>query len=196
MAEEDLGAIRGAILLTSIGEELAARVLQNLQPRYVQRLGSAIAALGTTTPQALHEAVEMLKQEVRGKISLTDSGDDYLRNVLERALGSERAQNILDRILVGADQSGIDALKWMDAPSIAELIKNEHPQIIAVILSHLEYDQAADVLSCSRSASATTRCSASPRWRGFNPMPCASSMRRWPASSRGPIACSRAVWAA
>ncbi|NBS94181.1 MAG: flagellar motor switch protein FliG, partial [Betaproteobacteria bacterium] len=127
MAEEDLGAIRGAILLTSIGEELAARVLQNLQPRYVQRLGSAIAALGTTTPQALHEAVEMLKQEVRGKISLTDSGDDYLRNVLERALGSERAQNILDRILVGADQSGIDAIKWMDPASIAELIKNEHP---------------------------------------------------------------------
>ncbi|NBT06893.1 MAG: flagellar motor switch protein FliG, partial [Betaproteobacteria bacterium] len=137
MAEEDLGAIRGAILLTSIGEELAARVLQNLQPRYVQRLGSAIAALGTTTPQALHEAVEMLKQEVRGKISLTDSGDDYLRNVLERALGSERAQNILDRILVGADQSGIDAIKWMDPASIAELIKNEHPQIIAVILAHL-----------------------------------------------------------
>jgi flagellar motor switch protein FliG len=146
MAEEDLGAIRGAILLTSIGEELAARVLQNLQPRYVQRLGTAIASLGTTTPEELHEAVEKLKLEVRGKISLTDSGDDYLRSVLERALGPERAQSILDRILVGADQSGIDAIKWMDPASIAELIKNEHPQIIAVILAHLDYDAAADVV--------------------------------------------------
>jgi flagellar motor switch protein FliG len=83
---------------------------------------------------------------VSGKVSLNDFQDDYLRNVLRRALGDERAGTILDRILVGADQSGIDALKWMDPPSIAELIKNEHPQIVAVILAHLEYDQAADVL--------------------------------------------------
>jgi len=146
MAEEDLAGKKSAILLSSIGEELAAAVLQHMMPREVQRVGTNIAILGTTSPDELHEAVEELKDAVRGKISLNDSQDEYLRNVLTKALGEERAGTILDRILVGADQSGIDALKWMDAASIAELIKNEHPQIIAVILAHLEYDQAADVL--------------------------------------------------
>lgn len=146
MAEEDLAAKKSAILLSSIGEELAAAVLQHMMPREVQRVGTNIAILGTTSPDELHEAVEELKDAVRGKISLNDSQDEYLRNVLTKALGEERAGTILDRILVGADQSGIDALKWMDAASIAELIKNEHPQIVAVILAHLEYDQAADVL--------------------------------------------------
>lgn len=146
MAEEDIPGKKSAVLLSSIGEELAASVLKFMMPREVQRVGTNIAILGTTSPEELHEAVEDLKQAVHGKISLNDSQDEYLRNVLTRALGEERANTILDRILVGADQSGIDALKWMDPPSIAELIKNEHPQIIAVILAHLEYDQAADVL--------------------------------------------------
>ena len=146
MAEEDLPGKKSAILLSSIGEELAAAVLQHMMPREVQRVGTNIAILGTTSPDELHEAVEELKDAVRGKISLNDSQDEYLRNVLTKALGEERAGTILDRILVGADQSGIDALKWMDPASIAELIKNEHPQIVAVILAHLEYDQAADVL--------------------------------------------------
>jgi len=146
MAEEDLAGKKSAILLSSIGEELAAAVLQHMMPREVQRVGTNIAILGTTSPEELHGAVEELKEAVRGKISLNDSQDEYLRNVLTKALGEERAGTILDRILVGADQSGIDALKWMDAASIAELIKSEHPQIIAVILAHLEYDQAADVL--------------------------------------------------
>lgn len=146
MAEEDMPGKKSAILLSSIGEDLAAAVLQHMMPREVQRVGTNIAMLGTTSPDELHEAVEELKLAVQGKISLNDSQDEYLRNVLKRALGEERAGTILDRILVGADQSGIDALKWMDAAAIAELIKNEHPQIIAVILSHLDYDQAADVL--------------------------------------------------
>ena len=146
MAEEDVAGKKSAILLSSIGEELAAAVLQHLMPREVQRVGTNIATLGTTSPDELHEAVNDLKAAVHGKISLNDSQDEYLRNVLTRALGEERAGTILDRILVGADQSGIDALKWMDPAGIAELIKNEHPQIIAVILAHLEYDQAADVL--------------------------------------------------
>ena len=146
MAEEDLAGKKSAILLSSIGEELAAAVLQHMMPREVQRVGTNIAILGTTSPDELHEAVQDLKNAVHGKISLNDSQDEYLRNVLTRALGEERAGTILDRILVGADQSGIDALKWMDPSSIAELIKNEHPQIVAVILAHLEYDQAADVL--------------------------------------------------
>jgi flagellar motor switch protein FliG len=146
MAEEDIPGKKAAILLSCVGEELAAAVLRHMMPREVQRVGANIALLGTTSPNELHEVVDELKMAVSGKVSLNDFQDEYLRNVLRRALGDERAGTILDRILVGADQNGIDALKWMDPPSIAELIKNEHPQIVAVILAHLEYDQAADVL--------------------------------------------------
>ncbi|NBU59259.1 MAG: flagellar motor switch protein FliG, partial [Betaproteobacteria bacterium] len=120
MAEEDVAGKKSAILLSSIGEELAAAVLQHMMPREVQRVGTNIAILGTTSPDELHDAVLDLKNAVHGKISLNDSQDEYLRNVLTRALGEERAGTILDRILVGADQSGIDALKWMDASGIAE----------------------------------------------------------------------------
>jgi flagellar motor switch protein FliG len=67
--------------------------------------------------------------------------------VLTKALGTERASGVIDRILRGNDTGGIEALKWMDGASIAEMIKNEHPQIIATILVHLERDAAADVLT-------------------------------------------------
>jgi flagellar motor switch protein FliG len=146
MAETDTAGKKSAILLTAIGEELAAEVLKNMLPREVQRIGINLASLGATSPSELHEAVDELRMAVIGKISLSSSSDEFLRNVLTKALGEERANSLLDRILVGTDQGGIEALKWMDAGSIAELIKQEHPQVIAVVLSNLEYDQAADAL--------------------------------------------------
>ena len=75
------------------------------------------------------------------------NSDEYIRNVLTKALGVDKAGLLLDRILQGNDSSGIEGLKWMDAPSVAELIKNEHPQIIASIMAHLERDHASAVLS-------------------------------------------------
>jgi flagellar motor switch protein FliG len=75
------------------------------------------------------------------------NSDNYIRSVLTKALGTDRATGVIDRILRGNDTGGIEALKWMDAASIAEMIRNEHPQIIATILVHLERDQAADVLT-------------------------------------------------
>jgi flagellar motor switch protein FliG len=76
---------------------------------------------------------------------VSDSGD-YVRSVLKRALGDDKAALLIDRILQGGDVSGIESLKWMDPQSVAELLRNEHPQIVAAILVHLDYDQAADVL--------------------------------------------------
>lgn len=146
MAESDAAGKKCAILLSAIGEELAAAVLRNMLPREVQRIGVNLAVLGATSPSELHQAVDELRMSVIGKISLSSSSDEFLRNVLTRALGEERANTLLDRILAGTDQTGIESLKWMDAASIAELIKQEHPQVIAVVLSHLEYDQAADAL--------------------------------------------------
>jgi flagellar motor switch protein FliG len=76
---------------------------------------------------------------------VTDT-DEYVRSVLRKALGDDKANLLIDRILQGSDTTGIESLKWMDASSVAELLRNEHPQIVAAILVHLEFDQAADVL--------------------------------------------------
>ncbi len=72
--------------------------------------------------------------------------DEYIRSVLNKALGEDKAANLLNRILTNRDAGGIESLKWMDALTVAEFIKNEHPQIIATILVHLEPDQAAEVI--------------------------------------------------
>jgi len=72
--------------------------------------------------------------------------DSYIRSVLTKALGDDKASNLISRILQGGETSGIESLKWMDAPTVADLIKNEHPQIIATILVHLEHDHASEIL--------------------------------------------------
>jgi flagellar motor switch protein FliG len=71
---------------------------------------------------------------------------DYIRGVLTKALGDDRAASLIDRILQGSDTSGIEGLKWMDSAAVAELIKNEHPQIVATILVHLDRDQASEIM--------------------------------------------------
>ena len=91
--------------------------------------------------------------------------DEYIRNVLTKALGNDKAAGLIDRILHGGDTSGIEGLKWMDARPVAELIKNEHPQIIATILVHLDRDQASEMLSLFHRAFAQ-RCHAAHRHAG------------------------------
>ena len=73
--------------------------------------------------------------------------DAYVRSVLTKALGDDKASNLISRILQGGETNGIEGLKWMDAPTVADLIRNEHPQIIATILVHLENDHASDILN-------------------------------------------------
>jgi flagellar motor switch protein FliG len=146
-------------------------VLRQLGPREVQKL---TMKMSTMTPQA-RDAVEPVLIELNeqfGRGAMIQSDDDQLREMLTKALGDERAGHLLSRILSGSDTAGIESLKWMDAATIADLIKNEHPQIIATILVHLEYDQAGEILKTVRpSACATTWCCASPpstacsRWR-------------------------------
>ncbi len=143
---EDEGIKDAAIFLMSLGEAEAAEVFKHLSPKEVQKLGEAIAK----TRAVSHERVEQVMQKFTSVASsqslLVSDTDNYVREVLRRALGDEKASLLIDRILQGGDVSGIESLKWMDALSIAELLRNEHPQIVAAILVHLESDQAADVL--------------------------------------------------
>jgi len=141
----DEGLQRSALLLMSLGEDAAAEVLKFLSPREVQKLGQTMAAMKNIPRERVEAALAAFRSHTDERSPLTPS-DDYLRNVLTRALGDDRATVLLDRILHGGDTSGIEGLKWMDSSAVAELIRNEHPQIIATILVHLDRDQASEVL--------------------------------------------------
>ena len=140
------GVLKSAILLMSIGEEEAAEVLKYLGPKEVQKIGVAMASLENVTREQIQQSLREFRVEADERTTLGMGSDGYIRSVLTKALGSDKAANLIDRILQGGDTSGIESLKWMDAASVAELIKNEHPQIIATILVHLDYDLASEVL--------------------------------------------------
>lgn len=141
------GVQRSAILLMSIGEEEAVEVFKYLGPREVQKLGAAMAKLNNVTRDQVAEVLRDFRDEAGQQTTIGAASDQYLRTVLTRALGNDKAADLIDRILQGNDNAGIESLKWMDSASVAELIKGEHPQIIATILVHLEPDQSSEVLA-------------------------------------------------
>ncbi|MFN0162068.1 MAG: flagellar motor switch protein FliG [Burkholderiales bacterium] len=144
---DDSGIEDGAILLMSLGEEEAAEVFKFLNPKEAQKIGAAMARLKNVPHEKIDAVLTKFHDEVDTQSSIGMDSDAYVRGVLNRALGEEKAKFVLDRIMAGGDTSGIEGLKWMDAPTVAELIKNEHPQIIASILVHLERDHAAGILN-------------------------------------------------
>ena len=140
------GIEKSAILLMSLGEEAAASVFKHLGPREVQKLGQAMAAMKSVTKDSIGGVLGDFHKAAGEKTSVGMDSDEYVRTVLTKALGDDKAAGLIERILHGSDTSGIDGLKWMDSPSVADLIKNEHPQIIATILVHLDREQAGEVL--------------------------------------------------
>ena len=142
----DDGLQDAAILLMSLGEAEAAEVFKHLSPKEVQKLGEAIARTRQVTRERVDEVVDKFTSVASSQSLLVNDSGDYVRSVLKRALGDDKAALLIDRILQGGDVSGIESLKWMDAQSVAELLRSEHPQIVAAILVHLEFDQAAEVM--------------------------------------------------
>jgi flagellar motor switch protein FliG len=141
------GVQKGAILMLALGEDEAAEVLKHLGPREVQKLGAAMTALKGVSNEQLGEVLEEFMEKSGRASSLGLDSDEYIRSVLTKALGDDKASSLLNRILGGRDASGIESLKWMDAQSVGELIRNEHPQIIATILVHLERYHACDIIN-------------------------------------------------
>jgi len=140
------GTQDAAILMMSLGEHEASEVFKHLSPKEVQKLGEAIAKTKTITRERVDEVVDKFTGIAAAQSLLVSNSGDYVRSVLKRALGDDKAALLIDRILQGGDVSGIESLKWMEPSSVAELLRNEHPQIVAAILVHLDFDQAADVL--------------------------------------------------
>ena len=140
------GIERAAVLLMSLGEEQASEVLKHVGARDVQKIGTTMASLPSVTRDQAQNVLDGFVATVEEKTSLGIGSDDYVRGVLQKALG-DNASSMIDRILLGKKSKGLEAMKWMDPRSVAEMVRQEHPQIIAIVLAYLESDQAAEVLS-------------------------------------------------
>jgi len=139
------GVDRAAILLMSLGEQEASTVLKHMGAREVQKIGNSMASLSGVSRDQVNQVLDAFISSVEEKTSLGVGSDDYVRRVMQDALG-DKASNMIDRILLGRDSKGLESLKWMDARSVADMIRQEHPQIIAIVLSYLDSDQAAEIL--------------------------------------------------
>jgi len=137
---------RAAIFLMSLGEAEAADILRHMGAKDVQRLGQAMANLSNVTAEQAEDVLDSFSAAIGNQTSLGVGSDEYVRNVLVQALGEDKAGGLIDRILMGRNSKGLEALKWMETRAVAELIRNEHPQIVAIVLAYLDPDQAAEVL--------------------------------------------------
>ncbi|NOX26658.1 MAG: flagellar motor switch protein FliG [Gammaproteobacteria bacterium] len=140
------GTTKAAVLLLTLGEEDAAEILKHMGPKEVQRVGGAMATLSNISKNQVDTVLEEFISIVGSQTSLGVGSDDYIRKTMINALGEDKAGALMDRILLGGSASGLEQLKWLDSRGIAEMIRLEHPQIIAIVLSYLESDQAGEVL--------------------------------------------------
>lgn len=138
---------RAAILLMSLGEKDAAEILKHMGPKEVQRVGTAMATLQGVRQEQVEAVVLEFLQAVSGQTGMGLGSDDYIRNMLKQALGDDKAGALIDRILLGGSTTGLDSLKWMESRQVADLIRHEHPQIQAIVISYLDADQSAEILS-------------------------------------------------
>lgn len=138
---------KAAIFLLAIGEEAAAEVLKKLGPNEVQSLGAAMAELKDVKRERIVSVMESFADKVDDTTGFAMSSDAYLRSTLNKALGEDKAANVVDRIVLGGNTRGLDALKWMEPRGIADVIRYEHPQIQTIVIAYLDGDLAAEVLS-------------------------------------------------
>ena len=147
MANDELaGTQRAAILLMSLGEQDAANVLKQLDAREVQKLGIAMAELKEVSREQMSSVLDKFIGIADGKANIAGGSQDYVRRVLTQAVGKQKTDMLLERVSNGQTGQGIEALKWMEAKAVAQIISGEHPQISAIVLAHLEPEQSAAIL--------------------------------------------------
>jgi flagellar motor switch protein FliG len=145
-SDELAGTQRAAILLMSLGEQDAANVLKRLDAREVQKLGIAMAELKEVSREQMTAVLDTFIGVADSKANLAGGSQDYVRRVLTQAVGKQKADMLLDRVTTGQTGQGIESLKWMESKAVAQIISGEHPQIAAIVLSHLEPEQSAGIL--------------------------------------------------
>ncbi len=146
--QENLGSVdRAAILLMTLGETDAAQILRHMGPKEVQRVGMAMSQLQHVSKDQVEDVLSEFL-EISGNVTgLGVGADSYIRRMLTEALGEDKANGLIDRILLGGNTTGLDTLKWMEPRAIADIIRYEHPQIQAIVLSYLDADQSAEVVA-------------------------------------------------
>lgn len=147
MATEIQSTRSAAVLLLALGEGEAATVLRHLDAKVVQRLGTAMAQLKTASRDEVSNVVGDFVSTMDSQADIKIGSDDYMRKLLIDALGADKANGIIDRIVVGRKSKGLDVLKWMEPRAIADIIRQEHPQVLAIVVSYLDQDLAAKVLA-------------------------------------------------
>ncbi|MFT4993981.1 MAG: flagellar motor switch protein FliG [Paraglaciecola sp.] len=158
MAEEttetvgyDVGKLEGvdkaAILLLSLTEDDAAQILKHLEPKQVQKLGQAMAQIDDMTQVKITAVHKYFIEEIQNYSTIGFQSQDFVKRALTSALGEDKAANLIDQILMGTGAKGLDSLKWMDSKQVASIIRNEHPQIQTIVMSYLDAEQSAEILS-------------------------------------------------
>ncbi|MBT8423054.1 MAG: flagellar motor switch protein FliG [Gammaproteobacteria bacterium] len=148
MSEENLsGTQRAAVFLMSLNEDEAAEILRHMSTDEVQKVGTAMTSLSRVSKIQLSSVISEFNDHAGERTSLGVGADDYVRRLLTNALGAKRASSMLDRILQRSENNSLEALQWMETPAIQEMIDGEHPQIIAIVLAHLNGDRAAEILN-------------------------------------------------
>jgi len=140
------GSEKAAILLLSLSEEDAAQILKHLEPKQVQQVGTVMAAMQDFTQEKITAVHKLFINEIQNFSTIGFQSEDFVRKALTAALGEDKAGNLIDQIVMGGGAKGLDSLKWMDSKQVANIIRNEHPQIQTIVLSYLEPDQSAEIL--------------------------------------------------
>lgn len=140
------GSERAAIFMMSLGEQNAAEVLKHMAPKEVQKIGSVMANLKNVPNEKVESVIGAFVETANTQSGVGVDSDEYIRNMLIKALGEDKASSLIDRILTNKSAKGLESLKWMDPQSVADVVKKEHPQIIAIVLSNLDAGHAAEIL--------------------------------------------------
>jgi flagellar motor switch protein FliG len=141
------GVDKAAILLLSLSEEDAAQILKHLEPKQVQKLGQAMAQIDDMTQAKITSVHKHFIEEIQNYSTIGFQSQDFVKRALTAALGEDKAANLIDQILMGSGAKGLDSLKWMDSKQVASIIRNEHPQIQTIVMSYLDAEQSAEILS-------------------------------------------------
>ena len=140
------GSERAAIFMMSLGEQSAAEVLKHMAPKEVQKIGTVMATLNNVPNKKVESVIGAFVEMANTQSGVGVDSDEYIRNMLTNALGEDKASSLIDRILTNKSAKGLESLKWMDPRAVADVVKNEHPQIIAIVLSYLDSGHAAEIL--------------------------------------------------
>jgi len=140
------GTERAALLLMTLGEKEAAEVLKYMGTKEVQELGIAMASLKNVTRDQAGNVLDIFITDVEDQTALGVNTEGYVRKLLGNAFGDSKAEAFIERIMVGDDAKGLDALKWMSSQEVVSIVEDEHPQIMAIVIAYLEPGQAAEVI--------------------------------------------------